>query len=130
MNQPITTANRFFPPHNRIAFQNVQQLFPTARVRRGELTEPLTRPVENLPLTEFNYNALNGSTHNLATMLDDTYTDASVVACKGELLHEQCDNGMTASSLHLLNSVTKSITGMTALILMERSLFGIDDLVS
>ena len=130
MSEPITTQNWGYPPYNRVAFQNVQQLFPTARVRRGTISNPWRAPGNPLDLANIDYTGLDGASHSIAHMLETSYTDAFLVAQHGQLLHEEYANGMTPGSLHLLNSVTKSITGMTAVILMDRGLFGVDDLVA
>ena len=63
-------------------------------------------------------------------MVDDTYTDALVVLKHGEIVYEAYHNHMGPDSFHLLNSVTKSLTGTLACILIDQGYFAIDDPVT
>ena len=55
-------------------------------------------------------------------MFADTYTDALVVLHDGQLVAERYDAGMTATTPHLLMSVSKSLVGCVAGVLAEREL--------
>src|SRR5690606_36026538 len=96
------------PPWNRWAFQRVRQILPTAPIRRGARVSPL--PAAEGSLDGFAYRRGDGTSTTFAEMLDTTYTDGMWVWKDGRVLHESYHNGMDARTLHLLQSVSKSIT--------------------
>ncbi|MEO1198763.1 MAG: serine hydrolase [Pseudomonadota bacterium] len=101
------------PPWNRWAFQNVRQIMPTAEVWRGtgpgrDLPEDL-RDVGHVEVT-----GTDGQTRTIDAFLDETYTDGFIVLKGGQIIHESYFNGMTRRSLHLSQSVAKSVTAMSA----------------
>ena len=59
-------------------------------------------------------------------MIAETWTDAVVVLHDGQIVFEQYFNGMTAETPHLLMSVTKSVVGCIAGILVEQGLLDPD----
>jgi 6-aminohexanoate-oligomer exohydrolase len=84
-------------PANRWAFQHVDQVVPTTPVPRGvgpqlELT---SGPAISIP--------------GLEAFLSRTWTDGLLVMHGREVLLERYLNGMTASTRHLLQSVSKSM---------------------
>lgn len=99
-------------PWNRWSFQRVSELVPTARIRRGDSVTPL--PVASGNLDSLTFRGLDGKETTFGQMLDDTYTDAMLVWKDGKILHESYHNGMTPQSVHLLQSVSKSVTSATA----------------
>lgn len=125
----FTVENWGYPPHNRQSFQQVQSLFPTARLRRGP--GPATT-FGHAPkdITGISYEGLDGSERTVHQMLQDGYTDAFMVVKNNNILHEQYFNGMAADSLHLLNSVSKSFVGMLAGIQIASGLIKETDLVT
>lgn len=112
------------PPWNRWAFQNIRQILPTAEVWRGE------GPVRALPRREQDLDALpvasvKGAVTTLAQLLDDTYTDGFIVLKHGAVVHERYFNGMTPRSLHLSQSVAKSVTAAAAGVLVGKGLLDV-----
>lgn len=99
-------------PWNRWTFQRVQQIVPTAPIRRGPTASAL--PAASGHLNDFSYTGANGQKTTFAAMLDATYTDAIFVWKNGAVLHESYHNGMDSRSLHLLQSVSKSLTSAAA----------------
>lgn len=99
-------------PWNRWAFHHVSEMVPTAPIRAGAFTSVL--PASSGSLDHFTYVGSDGTQCSFATMLDETYTDAMFVWRDGRILHESYHNGMDARSLHLLQSVSKSVTAMAA----------------
>lgn len=99
-------------PWNRWAFQHVREILPTAAIRRAERASAL--PAASGDLNGFTYAGLDGQETSFAQMLDDTYTDAILVWKNGKVLHESYHNGMDERSLHLLQSVSKSLTSAAA----------------
>lgn len=114
----ITRDNWGYPPFNRDSFQNVQGLFPTARLKRGS-GGASDIPVALKPLETIKFDNLGGNKLSIREMLDTTYTDAFLVLKNGVLVYEEYLNGMKADTLHLLNSVTKSFVGMLTGVLYE-----------
>lgn len=101
------------PPHNRSSFQQVQSLFPTARLRRGgaPATPFTTDPVE---IDHIRFGGESGDKYPIQEFLTNSYTDAFLIVRNGVLIHEHYDNGMQPDSLHLLNSISKTFLGMLA----------------
>jgi CubicO group peptidase (beta-lactamase class C family) len=122
---PTTLANWQDPPFNRWGFLHVDQLLPTATVRRGESGEPLAvaeRPILDLPVSR-----LAGSPEStVADVLADTETDAFLVLQDGVIVHESYASNVATDSRHLLMSVTKSYIGAVAGILAERGKLDLD----
>jgi CubicO group peptidase (beta-lactamase class C family) len=52
-------------------------------------------------------------------VLAETWTDAVVIVHDGQIVLESYDNGMAADTPHLMMSVTKSVVGCVAGILVE-----------
>jgi len=125
---PITTANWGFPPFNHWGFQNVQSLFPTVRIRRGEgETSYLARDAR--PVDSLLYQGVDGEQRSVRQMLDATYTDSFLVAKGGAILFEEYFDGMAADSHHLMNSVSKSFIGMLVGIVADEGALDIDQRV-
>jgi hypothetical protein len=113
------------PPWNRWSFQNIRQILPTAEVWRG------AGPVRTLPRSERDLDHLavagvDGEATTLATLLDQTYTDGFLVLKNGAIAYERYFNGMTPRTLHLSQSVAKSIAAAVAGILVGRGLLKTD----
>jgi len=108
-------------PHNRWAFQNVNQLFPTATVARGAgaVCGFARRPQDlgPIPVTR-----LDGSAADVDAVLAETYSDGFLVLHRGAIVSERYFNGMTAETRHLSQSVAKSVIGCLAGILIARGL--------
>ena len=109
------------PPWNRWSFLNVRQILPTAPVRRGH--RPIL-PLDTDPrdLTGISFEAVGGAAMTVAGMLDATFTDGFLVMLDGKVIHESYFNGMRPDSLHLAQSVSKSVTGTVAGILIGQGL--------
>lgn len=117
------------PPWNRWSFQNVRQILPTAEVWRGN------GPVRGLPRAERDLDDLSvtgaaGEALTLAGLLDQTYTDGFVVVKDGAIAYERYFNGMSERTLHLSQSVAKSVTAAAAGALTAKGLFDPDALVT
>jgi CubicO group peptidase (beta-lactamase class C family) len=115
----VTLANWQEPPFNRWAFQHFRELVPTARIARGD------GPVAELPraprdLGRLRFASVDGGRTTLTGMLRATYTDAFLVLHRGAVVMERYFNGMEPATLHLLQSVSKSLTGTVAGILIAR----------
>ena len=113
----LTLNNWQEGPWNRWAYQHVSHLIPTALISRG--AGPIAA-FERRPrdLSGLRFERADGGTTTLHAMLTETYTDAFVVLRDGAILYERYFNGMSAGTLHLFQSVSKSVTGMLTGILV------------
>ncbi|MGB8314666.1 MAG: serine hydrolase [Aestuariivirga sp.] len=105
MGQPATTlANWRLPPQNAWAFKNIDKLIATRPIAAGAARAlPQGAPL-----------ALEGLT---AQALRDTHTDGFLVLHKGAIAAEHYHN-CDAATRHILFSVSKSVTGTLAGILV------------
>jgi CubicO group peptidase (beta-lactamase class C family) len=113
----LVTADNFQDaPYNRWAFLHMSNLLPTAQISRGDL--PITvfpRAIEDVG--RLSYEGPD-STTTVADMLERTYTDGFLVLRNGVVITERYFNGMLPDTRHLLMSVSKSLTGTLAGILI------------
>jgi CubicO group peptidase (beta-lactamase class C family) len=109
------------PPWNRWAFQHIRELLPTAEVWRGSgYAKRLPRAERDLDGIAVN-SSIEGET-TLAGLLDETYTDGFLVLKDGAVAYERYFNGMTERTLHLSQSMAKSVTSAVCGILVGRGL--------
>jgi CubicO group peptidase (beta-lactamase class C family) len=99
----VTRENWRLYPWSRWAFQHARELVPSRALASG----PRARALPELPV------ALDWS-----DFLAATYTDAVLVLHRGAIIHEAYANGMTAATPHMLFSITKSIVGLLAELLI------------
>jgi CubicO group peptidase (beta-lactamase class C family) len=124
-----TLANWQDPPYNRWSFQHLRELIPTQRISRGHSLRPALgqqhgggSPV----LDDVTVYRLAGHTSTFAEVIAETWTDAIVVLHDGQIVFEQYFNGMAEETPHLLMSVTKSVIGCIAGVLVEQGLLDPD----
>ena len=117
----VNAGNWGFPPYNRWSFQHVQNLFPTARLRRGDgsISSFGAAPRD---FGDMVYVGRDGLEHRVEQLLEETYTDAFLVLQNGDILSEQYFNHMQADRHHLLNSVSKSFLGILTGIVVGQGL--------
>ena len=118
MDERVTLENWQRPPHLRWAYQHVRELVPTARIARGE-GPPSTLERQPADLLDLEYST-NGEAQTVGGMLTATSTDGFLVLHRGAIVAELYENGMSPASVHLLQSVSKSITSSVAGILVGR----------
>ena len=125
----ITHDNWDRPPFNRWAFQHVREVLPTIPVSRGN------GPVSVLAEAQQDFDRLpvkhkrDGRDSTVIDTLLDTYTDGFIVIHNNEVVYERYLNDMTSSSLHLSQSVAKSVTATACGILIGRGEIDRDALV-
>ncbi|MEL6992337.1 MAG: serine hydrolase, partial [Pseudomonadota bacterium] len=107
------------PPWNRWAFQRIREILPTGPVAASASPSVLPEALE--PIEEISFEGPNGQT-NVAQWIDDDYTDGLLIMLDGKIIHESYWNGMTPASVHLCQSVSKSITSTTASTLFAEGL--------
>jgi CubicO group peptidase (beta-lactamase class C family) len=122
---PVTACNWQDPPFNRWAFWHVDEILPTYPVSRGD------GPVRALPaavptsgaavdLLGVGVTRVGGAAGTAGEVLDDTFTDAYAVLQDGELVAEWYDPGGAPDRPHALMSVSKSVVGCVAAVLIDR----------
>lgn len=109
------------PPWNRWAFQHVREFLPTAEVSRGDGAVSAL-PEAHTDIGGIEFDAVDGSRMSVDQMLEATYTDGFIVIHAGQIVHESYFNAMTPQTLHLSQSVAKSVVGTVAGILIGRGL--------
>src|SRR5487761_1292028 len=118
---PVTARNWQDPPGNRWAYWHVGEILPTFRVSRGdgpprELPGPDNRPdLLAVPVTR-----ADGSAGTVGEVLADTFTDAYLVLQDGELVAEWYGPLGAPDRPHALMSVSKSVLGCVAAVLIDR----------
>lgn len=101
------------PPWNRWSFQHVREILPTAEVWRGSGPQSVFAQMPQ-DLGGISFGRLGGARSTIEAFLDDSYTDGFLVLHKGRIVFERYFNGMNERTLHLSQSVAKSVTGAAA----------------
>ncbi len=71
-----------------------------------------------------------GRTWTLDEMLHHTYTDGFLVLHRGRVVAERYFNGMDRSTRHIMFSMTKTVTGVLALLAVNSGTMAMDDLLT
>jgi len=105
-------------PDNLWAFQHISEIIPTANISRG--SGPVS-VLERAPtdLSGLIFKAPDGKKMTVNKMLETTYADGFIVLHEGRVVFEKYYNGMTPQTRHLLMSVSKSVTGTLAGVLVN-----------
>jgi len=108
-------------PWNSWSFQNIRQILPTTEVWRGNgKVREITRNSQDLANLQFATSDTTPST--VQSWIDSSYTNGIVVMHQGSIVFEQYHNGMSERTLHLSQSMAKSIVGTVAGILIGQGL--------
>jgi CubicO group peptidase (beta-lactamase class C family) len=102
-------------PWNRYSFQHVRDFVPTVPVPAAAAPGPWSIELQDLGPVAFE---TDGARTTVARFLDTSYTDGYLVAQRGRIVMEEYRNGMSAGTPHLTQSVSKSVTGTVAGILL------------
>lgn len=119
-------------PKLRWAFQHMRELIPSRQIRRG------TGPVSELPVGDnrqqeidaIRFDLADGSSMTFAQFLQSNYTDACIIVHRGKVIYETYPNQPDPLNLHMLWSVTKSVTGLVACMLIEEGVIDPQALVT
>ena len=107
-------------PWNRWTFQHVREMVPTAQVWRGPgPVSPLQTSLQEIDAIPFEADGLHDT---IGGFLETSFTDGILVLHRGTVVAERYLNGMTPHTLHLSQSVAKSVVGTVAGILIGRGL--------
>ena len=115
----VTLANWRLPPWNTWAFQHVPDLIPVMPIAHDP-ARVSGLPSAPIDLGNLKFTGPGGIPWTVARMLPETATDGFIVLHKGRVALEWYGNGLTASDCHIIFSVSKSITGVLAGILVEK----------
>ena len=108
-------------PWNRWTFNNVREFVATTEVWRGDSAIwELPRHSRNFDGLEFQQHS--GQTWSIADWLINDYNDGVIILHSGSVVYERYRNSTTHRSLHLSQSMVKSITASVAGILVDRGL--------
>jgi len=125
----VTLANWQEPPFNRWSFSHMRELIPTQRISRGP--GPVTPlPASPLPLGKIALHRVDGTRASVDEVLEDTYTDATVVVHGGRVVLERYAGETARGTPHLLMSISKSVVGCVVGNLVERGLLSPAQLVT
>ncbi|MBC55253.1 MAG: serine hydrolase [Gammaproteobacteria bacterium] len=111
-NEPIGTVRqvydgRLYPDIQVNTFRNIDRLFPTRTVARGETVYAL--PVSDAPLQAFSY-TVGGQTYDLYDVLSMNRVSGMVIIHNDEILFEKYLLGNDARTRWMSMSVVKSMT--------------------
>jgi CubicO group peptidase (beta-lactamase class C family) len=123
----VTLANWRKAPFSAWAFRNVRRLIPTANIAASRKATPLQ--TSDVELGEIGFIGHDGQPKELGHALSQTNTDAFVVLRRGHVISEWYGDGMSATTPHIVFSVSKSICGTLGGILAGRGLFDPNDRV-
>ncbi len=111
--QQVTLANWRLPPFNNWAFHHVREIVPSANIYHG--TGPvLSLPASGTALPNLAFRGLRGRDWTLDEMLQVSDTDGFLVLQSGRIVTERYFNGLTPEAPHIIFSVSKSLTGSLA----------------
>jgi CubicO group peptidase (beta-lactamase class C family) len=101
------------------SFQHMDELFRTTPISRGE-HPPQPLPVHPTPLGDIRVTQPDGETLTVDEVMAHTQTDGWLLTHHGSILVEEYPSGMPPSTRHLLMSVSKSLVGAVAGVLVGR----------
>jgi CubicO group peptidase (beta-lactamase class C family) len=119
----VSAANWLEARYNRWSMWNVRELAPTQTVGcgAGPVLE-LHEQAERLDLSAVALTRLDGTASSVRQILDDTFTDAFAVLQDGALVAEWYAPSGGPDRVHAVLSVTKSLVGCVAGILLDGGL--------
>ncbi|HET6989389.1 MAG TPA: serine hydrolase [Kribbella sp.] len=126
----VTLSNWQDPASVRWAFGHMREIMPTQVIPAGR------GPVTSLPtatspdLAGIPVTTMSGAESSVEDVFETTSTDALLVLHRGSLLTERYYAGCTETTPHLLMSVSKSIVGCVAGILVQRGLLDPESVIS
>ncbi|MFT4767552.1 MAG: CubicO group peptidase (beta-lactamase class C family) [Glaciecola sp.] len=101
-----------FGPLNRWAYTHMSEVLPSKAIRRGTVTP---RPIADLSVAADDMSIeWDGSPTKLSQVMEEQYVDGLLVIKDGKAVFERYAGSLTPERTHLLWSVSKTITGLTA----------------
>jgi len=114
----VTLTNWMTAPFNRWSLQHVAEILPTVTVYRGD------GPVVELPSSKHDigmlrFESATGKNLSISQWLAMSYTDGFIVLQNGQVVYEVYLNNMRPRTAHLSYSISKSVIGILAGILVD-----------
>jgi CubicO group peptidase (beta-lactamase class C family) len=124
----IDLSNWRARPYSTWSFQNVSELVPSTVIRSTRKKE---KPALDLgDFAKLEVDNLAGETIGLSDFLEESESDALVIMREGEIVAEWQAAHFDPDRPHIIFSITKSVTGLLAGILIDRGVLSLDELVS
>ena len=125
---PVTARNWQDPPVNRWAYWHVDEILPTYPVSRGDgpARDLPMSPAVGADLLAVGVTRTDQSASTVGEVMSDTFTDAYLVLQDGELVTEWYGPLGAPGRPHALMSVSKSVVGCVAAVLIDRGLLDPD----
>lgn len=120
MDTSVTLANWRTAPYSSQSFHNVNKLIPVSRIEGPEKGWEFA--VELQSLESLAFEDQHGQERKLPEVLDTTATRGLVVLQSGRLVAERYGQGYDGTTPHILFSVSKSLTGAMAGILVDQGM--------
>jgi len=124
MDTSISLANWRTAPYSTQSFYNVDRLIPVSRIQAPERPWELSDEIQSLEALTFKDH--HGQQRQLPEVLATTATSGLVVLHKGQIVAETYRQGYDGNTPHILFSVSKSLTGATAGVLVDQGLLDPD----
>jgi len=124
-NKRVTKNNWDQPPFNRWSFQNIKSVHRTKSVSRG-LGPAYLMDEDPKDIWGLDVRRPNGTVKTVQALINESFTDGFIVLHKGKIIAEQYHNDMSPGSLHLAQSVSKSVIGTLVGNFVERGLIALD----
>src|SRR5260221_7237747 len=125
----VSLANWRTAPFNRWAFQHVRELVPSADIAHDPAAVRAL-PTATMEVGRLRIPRAGGPAVTLEEFLRAAGTDGLVVLHRGRIVIERYANGMAAETPHILMSVSKSLTGLLAGVLIGAGQLDADRLVT
>lgn len=116
------------PEHSQWSFKNIDKIFNTASIPKG--SEPSNLASSTRDFRDFKLQPPNKPEVDLSTFLEETSTDGFIVLKNGEIVYEYYGRDNDQASIHIMMSMTKSVTGLVCGILVERGQLDLDATIS
>ncbi len=117
----LNLSNWRLPPHGRWAFHHVGEIIPGEPIYRARRSAELPRSSTDAA-GDLTTAGLDGEDWTLQRWLDESSTEALLVAHRGRIVHEWYSDGDIEVNPHIVFSVSKSITATLAGVLVGRGL--------
>ncbi|MDT7838380.1 serine hydrolase domain-containing protein [Aquabacterium sp. OR-4] len=117
----VTLANLLAYPNARWGYHHLRELGPTVAIWRGDSA---ARPLPRAPLDldSLRFDTADQRSLSIAEWQTGGYTDALLVLHRGRIVHERYAVGMQARQPHALWSMSKSLVGLLAMLLVHEGL--------
>jgi CubicO group peptidase (beta-lactamase class C family) len=115
----VTLANWRTSPFNRWAFHHVREIVPSADIP-NDPADVMALPSSPVDVGAVSIESGRGEALSLDDFLDRGSTDGFVIVHRGRVVLERYAHGMTRETPHILMSVSKSLLGLLAGVLVGR----------